>query len=125
MHSRAEESELKEVSVSAGKRAVLLDVARFVVILIAISSVFAALILRAGLIPSGRSLFTRGLMWSPGAAALLLLRRRGLSWREIGWTWTGRWEWICYASVLCAGVVVYGFAWIAGFMIFPDPAAVA
>jgi membrane protease YdiL (CAAX protease family) len=110
--------------VSVRRRAVLRDVAQFVAVTIVLGAIFAALVIRAGHIASGRSLFTRGLMWSPGAAALLQLRRRGVSWREIGWTWTGRWEWICYGAVLCAGLVVYGLSWKAGLMVFPDRVAV-
>ena len=106
------------------KRVLLVDVARFVVLTLALSALFAALIIRAGHITSGRSLFTRGLMWSPGVAALILLRRDGRSWREIGWRWTGRWEWICYTAVLSGGLLVYGGAWLSGFMLFPDHASV-
>jgi membrane protease YdiL (CAAX protease family) len=110
--------------VSVRKRDVIVDVAQFVLLIIALSALFAVLIIRAGHIGSGRSLYTRALMWSPGVAALLLLRRRGVSWREIGWTWTGRWEWVSYFAVLSAGLLVYGFAWVAGLMDFPDSAAV-
>src|SRR5215510_2988538 len=102
-----------------------MDVAQFVLLIIALSTLFAVLIIRAGHIGSGRSMYTRALMWSPGVAALLLLRRRGISWREIGWTWTGRWEWVSYAAVLGAGLFVYGIAWMSGLMAFPDPTAVA
>jgi hypothetical protein len=52
------------------KRDVLVDVAQFVALTVALSSVFAMFIIRAGHITSGRSWFTRGLMWSPGGAAL-------------------------------------------------------
>ena len=110
---------------SVRQRDALGDVAQFFAVTIAIGAIFAALIFRAGHIASGRSLFTRGLMWSPGLATLLILRRRGISWRTIGWTWTGRWEWICYAAVVSAGLVVYGFAWSAGLINFPDRAGVA
>lgn len=110
---------------SSRQRAILIDVAQFVALTIALSSVFAMAIIRAGHMASGRSLFTRGMMWSPGFAALLMLRRRGTSWREIGWGWTGRWEWIAFVAVMCAGVSVYALAWITGVAGFPDPAAVA
>ena len=76
---------------SVRQRGALVDVAQFFAVTLVISAILAALILRAGHIASGRSLFTRGLMWSPGLAALFVLRRRGISWRTIGWTWTGRW----------------------------------
>lgn len=109
---------------SGSKRAVASDVAQFVALTLAVSSLFAILILRTGHIASGRSLFTRGLMWSPGIAALLLLRRRGISWREIGWGWTGKWEWICYATVIVACLFVYGLAWGTGLAGFPDLATV-
>ena len=109
---------------SGRKRAVLMDVVQFVLLIIALSALFAVLIIRTGHIGSGRSMYTRALMWSPGLAALILLRRRRVSWREIGWNWTGRWEWVSYTSVLCAGLVVYGFAWMTGLMDFPNPAGV-
>jgi membrane protease YdiL (CAAX protease family) len=109
---------------SSRQRAILIDVAQFVGLTIALSSVFAMFIIRAGHMSSGRSLFTRGMMWSPGMAALLMLRRRGVSWREIGWTWTGRWEWISFVTVILGGVFVYALAWITGMAGFPDPAAV-
>jgi uncharacterized protein len=111
--------------VPSRKRAFGVDVAQFIVLTLALSSLFAVLIVRAGHIASGRSLFTRGLMWSPGVAALLLARRRGISWREFGWRWTGRWEWICYVAVIAGGLFVYGLAWITGVSSFPDPNAVA
>jgi membrane protease YdiL (CAAX protease family) len=111
--------------VSVRQRGVVEDVAQFVTVTLVIGAIFAALILLAGHIASGRSLFTRGLMWSPGLAALFVLRRRNISWRTIGWTWTGRWEWICYGAVLIAGLVVYGVAWSAGFLDFPNRAGVA
>src|SRR5262245_49006357 len=101
-----------------------MDVAQFVVLLIAFGAFFAVLIIRSGHTSAGRSMFMRAIMWSPGIAALLLLRRRGVSWREIGWNWSGRWEWICYAMVVAGGLIVYGFAWTTGLMTFPDPAAV-
>ena len=109
---------------SGRKRGVIVDVAQFVALTVALSALFAVLIIRAGHIASGRSLFTRGLMWSPGVAALVLLRRRGISWRAIGWTWTGRWEWICYVAVMFGGILVYGLAWLTGLAGFPNHAAV-
>ncbi|MGH7616695.1 MAG: CPBP family intramembrane glutamic endopeptidase [Gemmatimonadaceae bacterium] len=110
---------------SERSRAVAADVARFVAITVALSSVFASLILRTGHIASGRSLFTRGLMWSPGLAALILMRWRGTSWRDIGWRWTGRWEWISYGMAMSAGLAVYGLAWMTGISGFPDRSALA
>jgi CAAX protease family protein len=109
---------------SNSKRDVIADVVQFCVVTVALSALFAVLIIRAGHITSGRSLFTRGLMWSPGVAALVLLRRRGNSWREIGWQWTGRWEWICYGAALVAGAAVYGLTWAAGVAGFPNHTAV-
>jgi membrane protease YdiL (CAAX protease family) len=110
--------------VSSRQRAVLTDVVQFVALTFALSSLFAMLIIRAGHIASGRSLFTRGLMWSPGVAALIMLKRRGTSFREIGWGWTGQWEWIAYVAVMLAGILVYGLAWITGIAGFPDQAQV-
>lgn len=109
---------------SSRQRAILIDVAQFVALTIALSSVFAMAIIRDGHMASGRSLFTRGMMWSPGLAALLMMRRRGVSWREIGWNWTGRWEWIAFIAVLFGGLLVYSLAWMTGVAGFPDPAAV-
>src|SRR5262249_1529894 len=97
---------------SSRQRAILIDVAQFFALTIALSSVFAMAIIRAGHMASGRSLFTRGMMWSPGLAALLMLRRRGTSWREVGWNWTGRWEWISFGAVLFGGLFVYSLAWM-------------
>lgn len=56
-----------------------------------------------------------GLMWCPGAAALIvrLVSQRNL--RGIGWTWGAtRWQVASYLLPPALGAVVYGLVWITG-----------
>lgn len=87
----------------------------FLVIVTAIASIFYYLILSAGTLDASGGAFVLGLMWSPGAAALitqLIYERRigGLGWKP------GKFKYLLIAFLLplvyCA--VVYGVTWGTG-----------
>jgi membrane protease YdiL (CAAX protease family) len=87
----------------------------FLLITLLFSAIFWALIISAGTIQAGGGLYTMGLMWCPGAAALLttLLYQRNL--RGLGWR-LGRPRYLLasYALPLGYAAVAYGLAWVTG-----------
>lgn len=55
----------------------------FLVITFALSSIFYYLIIDAGSLSAAGGMYTLGLMWCPGIAALISLKLTGRSWREL------------------------------------------
>ena len=56
-----------------------------------------------------------GLMWCPGAAALILRLALQRNLRGIGWTWKGtRWQVFSYLLPPVLGMAAYGSVWITG-----------
>ncbi|MBC9032270.1 CPBP family intramembrane metalloprotease [Sphingomonas sp. JC676] len=101
------------------------DVGTFLGLAIAISCIFYALILSTGAAPAGRYYVT-GLMWTPGVAALLTVRLRGLDMASLGLGWgEGRWALTGYLVPLGYTLVAYAAVWILGFGGFADQANVA
>jgi membrane protease YdiL (CAAX protease family) len=88
----------------------------------ALSSIFYVRIASAGKM---KMLPVLGVMWCPGAAALIvsLISRRSL--RETGWKWGGtRWQLASYLLPPAVGLVVYGTVWLTGIGAF-DAAGLA
>jgi len=84
----------------------------YLVTTFALSSLFYARIISDGRM---RALPVLGLMWCPGAAALVvrLVTQRNL--RGAGWTWgSTRWQAVSYVIPLGAASVVYGLVWLTG-----------
>ena len=84
----------------------------FLVATFALSSLFYARIIADGKM---RALPTLGLMWCPGAAAVIirLVTQRNL--RGAGWTWgSTRWQIASYLIPLGAASAIYGVAWLTG-----------
>jgi membrane protease YdiL (CAAX protease family) len=80
-----------------------------------LSVIFWALILRAGSTRAGGGILTLGLMWCPGAAALIttLINQRNV--RGLGWKFGhGRYLLLAYALPVVYGGVAYGIAWFTG-----------
>jgi len=94
----------------------------FLLLTLLLSSLFYALIIGAGHMGAARGLYTAGLMWCPGIAALLSCRLRGESPARLGWGW-GRWRWqvLSYLIPLAYALIAYGIVWTAGFGGFGNP----
>jgi uncharacterized protein len=91
-------------------------------IVVAISAVFNALIIRSGTLGVAMGMYTTSLMWAPGVAALLTCRLTGLPLSELGWRWPA-WRELRFAWLLPIGyaTVTYAVIWISGGGGFPDP----
>lgn len=92
----------------------------YVLLTFAFSSFFYFLIIRSGTLSGGGGTWVLGLMWCPGAAALLasLLTRRPLS--QIGWRWSWRWAFLAYVIPVAYAGVAFGGTWALGLGAFPD-----
>jgi len=101
------------------------DILVFLVLTLAISCIFYALILHNDAAPGIRQYIT-GLMWSPALAALLTVRIRKLDLASLGWGWGAtRWNLWGYLVPLAYAAIAYLFIWLAGFGGFADAANVA
>jgi len=84
----------------------------FLVLTFALSSIFYVRIASTGKL---KMLPVLGLMWCPGAAALIvrLVSQRNL--RGTGWKWGAtRWQVLSYLLPPALGAVVYGLVWLTG-----------
>ena len=98
----------------AGKSRV--QVAQYLLLVFAFSSVFYFLVLRSGSLGYGRGMYVLGLMWCPALAGMLTLRLNDRSIGELGWKWgeTKYQLWSWFVPLLYASIA-YGIVWIAGF----------
>jgi membrane protease YdiL (CAAX protease family) len=94
----------------------------FLLLTLLLSSVFYALIIGSGHLGAARGMYTAGLMWCPGVAALLTCRLRGESPARLGWGW-GRWRWqvLSYLVPLAYAAIAYGIVWATGLGGFGNP----
>lgn len=90
------------------------QVLTYLALLLAFSSVFYFLILRAGGLRGGGGVYVVCLMWCPALAGMLTLRLNGRSLSDLGWKWGEPkyqfWSWfipIVYASI--AYIIVWTF----------------
>jgi membrane protease YdiL (CAAX protease family) len=88
----------------------------FLVITLTLSSLFYFLIIHSGKISGGSGLFSTGLMWSPGIAAIITCLILKLKISELGWQWgkTSIQIWN-YSIPLLYAFVAYCIIWICGF----------
>jgi len=98
------------------------EIGLFLVLTLLLSSVFYALIIGTGHMGAARGMYTTGLMWCPGIAALLTCRLRGASPARLGWRW-GQWRWqvLSYLTPLAYATIAYGIVWGLGFGGFGNP----
>lgn len=98
----------------------------FLALTVAFSSLFWALAITTGEVGGGHGSYALGMMWSPGMAALLTCRLRGLALSTLGWSW-GAWRWqaLSYLWPLGVCVTVYGVVWLTGLGGFPNPTEIA
>jgi uncharacterized protein len=98
------------------------QVAMYLVLVFAFSSLFYFLILRSGSLRNGRGLYVVGLMWCPALAGMATLRLNRRSIAELGWKWgkTKYQLWSWFTPLLYASIA-YAVVWIAGFGRFGNP----
>lgn len=94
----------------------------FLLLTLALSSVFYALIIACGHVGGGMGLYVMGLMWSPGTAALLTCRITGKPLSELGWRWgRWRWNWLAYLLPIAYAGAAYLIVWLTGLGGFGNP----
>lgn len=101
------------------------DVSLFLVLTLAISCIFYALILSAGPV-QGLRLYITGLMWAPAVGALLTVHIRKLDLASLGWGWgENRWNLAGYLIPLGYAGIAYLIIWLTGLGGFADAKNVA
>jgi membrane protease YdiL (CAAX protease family) len=97
------------------------QVAIYLAFVLAFSSVFYFLILRAHTLSAGAGLYVSGIMWCPALAAMATLKINGRRLSELGWRWPqpkfALQSWfvpLLYASV------TYAIVWLGGLGGFPN-----
>ncbi|GLQ97816.1 CPBP family intramembrane glutamic endopeptidase [Dyella mobilis] len=94
----------------------------YLLLVLALSTVFYALIIGCGHLAGGHGTYVLALMWCPATAALLTCRITGKSYAELGFTWP-RTRWVLTAyflPVIYAGSA-YIVVWLAGWGRFGNP----
>ena len=92
-----------------------LKVWTYIILTLAFSSIFYALIISAGSLQARGGIYVLALMWCPGVSALLtrLIHQRNL--RGEGWGWGGtRWQLLAYFLPLAYAALAYGAVWLVG-----------
>ncbi|MEO1623558.1 MAG: CPBP family intramembrane glutamic endopeptidase [Bacteroidota bacterium] len=87
----------------------------FLLLLFGLSGIFYWLIIGADASSGGAGLYSLGLMWCPGIAAIatLLINRRSL--KELGWTWgKTSYQWRSYLIPFLYTAIAYLVIWIMG-----------
>jgi membrane protease YdiL (CAAX protease family) len=98
-----------------------MQVATYLALVLLFSSFFYFFILRAHTLSAGSSLYTFGLMWSPGLAAIAILKLNGRPLSELGWKWPAvRYAAMSWYVPLIYAVITYGIVWSLGFGGFPN-----
>ena len=97
----------------------------FLPLTIVLSAIFHVLNARAGSLQAGGGLYTFGLMWSPGVAALVTQFVTEGNLRGLGWRWgKTRYQLLSIALPYLLISMVYGIVWLTGLGGFPNPAFV-
>jgi len=87
----------------------------YLVLTLAFSSVFWALIIWSGHLGSGDGLLVFGVMWCPALAALVTCRTLGRGFRSLAWRWPdGRYIALGYFVPLAWAAIAYGAVWAIG-----------
>jgi uncharacterized protein len=94
----------------------------YLLLTLALSSVFYALIIACGHVAGGMGLYVTGLMWCPATAALLTCRICGKPLTELGFGWgRWRWNWLAYLLPLLYAGIAYVVVWLTGLGGFGNP----
>jgi membrane protease YdiL (CAAX protease family) len=103
-------------------RAILVrKITTFLFLTFAFSAVFYWLIISAGSLKANGNPYVHGLMWCPGAAALLtqLIYQHNIS--GLGWRWGGmNYMVLSYSIPLLYALTAYGIVWTTGLGGFPN-----
>ena len=92
------------------------QLATYLVLTFALSSLFYFLILKSGHLGAGSGMYVLGLMWSPGTAAILTSKIFGRDLGTLGWKWgKARYQVASYLIPLGYATVAYVFIWAFGF----------
>lgn len=103
------------------KRSSRQQIAIYLLLIFAFSSVFYFLILRAHSLGGGGGLFVFGIMWCPALAGIATLKLNGRDLRDLGWKWPQS----PYAAQswfipLLYAAIAYGIVWVARLGGFPN-----
>lgn len=99
----------------------LKPVVLFLAITFALSSIFYYLIIDAGTLSAGNGMYTLGLMWCPGIAALFTMKLLKRSWKELGWKWgKTSYQVRSYFIPVLYALIAYGAIWLVGWGRFYD-----
>jgi len=100
-------------------------IAIFLSFTIVFSAIFHIFIAQTGELLAGGGLYVIGLMWSPGAAALLTQLITKGNVRGLGWRWgKTRYQLLSIGLPLVLIAVTYGIVWLTGLGSFPNAAFV-
>jgi uncharacterized protein len=98
----------------------------FLLLTLLLSSIFYALIIRAGHLSAGNHHYGEALMWMPAIAAFLTVAIRRLDINSLGIsTFGGGFAVLGYVTPLAYAAIAYALVWTFGFGAFPDPSAIA
>jgi membrane protease YdiL (CAAX protease family) len=94
----------------------------YLLLVLALSSVFYALIIGCGHLMGAQGMYVLGLMWSPATAALLTCRLTGKPYAELGFGWPrSRWILTAYFLPIVYAGVAYTIVWLSGLGRFGNP----
>jgi membrane protease YdiL (CAAX protease family) len=96
-------------------KAVHREIVIFLLITFSLSAVFYVLIVSAGTLGAGGSLYVLGLMWCPAIAALTTHRVCLGSLRGLGWRWgQTRYQVVGFVLPIVYSSAAYGLVWLSG-----------
>ena len=93
----------------------LKPIAIYLLITLAMSSIYYFLIIYSGTLGGGRGQYVMGLMWSPGISALLTMKILGRPLSGLGWKW-GETKYLVWSYLIpiVYALIAYLVIWIAG-----------
>jgi uncharacterized protein len=98
------------------------SVGTFLLLTLASSAIFYALILASGNTGGGAGRYATGIMWCPGVAALLTCRIHAIPIDTLGWHWPGcRFQAASYLLPAVYSLVAYAAIWGTHLGSFPNP----
>jgi CAAX protease family protein len=97
----------------------------FLVLVLALSSIFYALIIRAGHLAAAGGHYVEALMWCPALAAFATIAWHKLDFQSLGLSrFGGKYAGFGYLLPLAYALIAYIAVWSLGLGFFPDPAAI-
>jgi len=97
------------------------QMAIYLLLVLAFSSVFYFLILRAHSLGGGGGLFVFGIMWCPALAGMATLKLSGRDLRDLGWKWPqSPYAVQSWFIPLLYAAIAYGIVWVAHLGGFPN-----